>query len=583
VSGRTRIGPHVAVPASACYYEGCLSLYFANLATTPIAENLRRLAVERKSGDLHIRSGKLAKTIFFDHGRIVFAASNLRKDRLGESLIALGRISENQFREAQDLMKKLRHRRFGEALIQSGVMDKNELGTSVAKQVRRIVLSLFDLNEGVASFEERDCPIPLDYMVSISVPKLLYDGIRIMRGEDLIRRGLGNMDRYVTMTSISPFPFDPDSCSDEEREILEHARRRVTLRRLAWAPGGLTLARLRSTYALLASGVLQVADGNADAAAPLVQMETGTFLLSALRKQPDPSARKAIRQEVDDELERSAKLDREAWLKVSRAAPKEELVRALEEKMERYHALRDAVDDDEELRTDIELVLGRASSVLRMAKGTPSPDAPTVPAAPAPAPAKAKANPPAARPAAPAAKPAPAPAPPPVAREEPVVPAPVEAPAPAPMAAEAAGEAVAASSDGAFTGQARIEHLLMEGEIRMTVSDYANAVKTYMRLVEAAPDVPAYRTRLAIAMTCWPRTAKQAEREFLEAVRLDPDNADIHYQFGLYYKAMRQRVRAVAELRTAVQLNPRHRLARQELEALSPKDSALTSLKKLFK
>jgi tetratricopeptide (TPR) repeat protein len=123
----------------------------------------------------------------------------------------------------------------------------------------------------------------------------------------------------------------------------------------------------------------------------------------------------------------------------------------------------------------------------------------------------------------------------------------------------------------------------MEGEIRMTVSDYANAVKTYMKLVEAAPDVPGYHARLAIAMACWPKTAKQAEREFLEALRLDPDNADIHYQFGLYYKAMRQRARAVAELRTAVRLNPRHRMARQELEALSPKDSALTNLKKLFK
>ena len=565
-----------------------LSLYFANLATTPIAENLRRLAVERKSGDLHIRSGKLAKTIFFDHGRIVFAASNLRKDRLGESLIALGRISENQFREAQDLMKKLRHRRFGEALIQSGVMDKNELGTSVAKQVRRIVLSLFDLTEGVASFEERDCPIPLDYMVSISVPKLLYDGIRSMRNEDLVRRGLGNMDRYVTMASISPFPFDPEDCTDEEREILEHARRKVTLRRLGWAPGGLTLGRLRATYALLSSGVLQAADGQTDLSnAPLVQMETGTFLLSALRKQPDPSARKAIRQEVDDELERSARLDREAWLKVSRTAPKEELVRALEEKMERYHALRDAIDDDEELRTDIELILGRASSVLRLAKGgPPQAEVPTVPPPPAPA-AKpaAKAAPRAAAKPVPeplraqAPKPEPPKPEPPRAEPPPAAPPP---PAPSePASAVPAPEVVAA--DGAFTGQARFEHLLMEGEIRMTVSDYANAVKTYMKLVEAAPDVPAYHTRLAIAMTCWPRTAKQAEREFLEAVRLDPDNADIHYQFGLYYKAMRQRVRAVAELRTAVQLNPRHRLARQELEALSPKDSALTSLKKLFK
>ena len=75
----------------------------------------------------------------------------------------------------------------------------------------------------------------------------------------------------------------------------------------------------------------------------------------------------------------------------------------------------------------------------------------------------------------------------------------------------------------------------------------------------------------------------QAEREFLEALRLEPDNADIHYQFGLYYKVMRQRARALGEMQTAVRLNPRHRAAREELEALSPRDSALKSLKKLFR
>jgi tetratricopeptide (TPR) repeat protein len=524
-------------------------VYLADLSTTPLAEMLRRLAYERRSGDLHVRAGKLAKTAFFDHGRVVFAASNLRKDRLGESLMALGRITDADFREAQALMKRDRHRRFGEALVTAGVMDKGELGTSVARQVRRIVLSLFELPEGAASFDERECVIPLDYMVSISVSKMLYDGIRVMKNEELIRTGLGNMDLYVTLAAVTPFPFDPEDCSDEERDILEQARRRVTLRRLAWAPGGLTLGRLRATYALLSAGILQPADGKGAefAAPPPVQMETGTFLLSALRKKPDPSARTAIRQEVNDELERSARLDRETWLKVSRSAPKEELIKALEEKMEHYHALRDAVDNDEGLRTDIELILGRASSVLRLAKAVPKSEKPAPPKE-SPPPAEVKE-------AATVSEAAPAPAPPPGV----------------------------VTPTGSFTGQALVDHLLMEGEVRMTVSDYANAVRTYARLVEAAPRVAAYRARLAIAMACYPRTAKQAEREFLEAVRLEPDSADLHYQFGLYYKAMRQRARSVAELRTAVRLNPRHKMARQELEALSPKDSALTNLKKLFK
>ena len=149
---------------------------------------------------------------------------------------------------------------------------------------------------------------------------------------------------------------------------------------------------------------------------------------------------------------------------------------------------------------------------------------------------------------------------------------------------------VATVDDGAtgpgssnFEGSAKLEHLLMEGEVRMTVSDYANAIKVYDTLVEAAPKIPAYRMRLGVAMACYPRTAKQAEREFVEAMRLDPDNADYHYQFGLYFKAMKVKSRAVAEMRAAVRLSPRHKAAREELESLSPKDSVLTSLRNLFK
>ena len=135
----------------------------------------------------------------------------------------------------------------------------------------------------------------------------------------------------------------------------------------------------------------------------------------------------------------------------------------------------------------------------------------------------------------------------------------------------------------AFEGRAQIEHLLMEGEVRMTVADYANAVKVYEKLVKVAPKVAAFRLRLAVAMACYPRSSKLAEREFYEAARLEPENAEIHYQWGLYYKVMKIKSRAVAEMRTAVRLNPRHKGARAELEALSPKDSALTSLKKLFR
>ena len=69
------------------------------------------------------------------------------------------------------------------------------------------------------------------------------------------------------------------------------------------------------------------------AAEPTVQAETGMFLLSALHRRPDPSLRDAIRKEVKQELRQSAELDGQAWLKVARTEQRDELLKALEEKI----------------------------------------------------------------------------------------------------------------------------------------------------------------------------------------------------------------------------------------------------------
>jgi hypothetical protein len=609
-----------------------------DIAQSPISETIRKLSAERRSGDLQVRAGRMVKIAFFDHGRLVFAASNLRRDRLGEAMVADGRISEADFDRVSALMRTDR-KRFGEALVRAGVMDRYEVGTAVARQVRRVALSLFELVDGAAVFEERSAPIPLEYMVSLSIHRLLYDGIKSMKSQELLLKGLGNLDRGLVLAEVPPFPFERKGRSAEELEILDMTQRRVTIRRLAWGEGGLALSRLRTVYSLLAAGVLRDADAATPAPQPVLQTETGMFLLSALQSRPDPSLREAIQKEVAGELEHSARLDREGWLKLAQAAGRDELVRALEDKMERYQQLRDGVAPDDPLRTEIDVILGRASAALRLARQAPvsavadsvlkryaaeaaaalqqntptapprRPAQPTPPAPPAAeavrAPAPPRAAPSPATEPRPAATPPPppiatAPAPPPSASEAvpPSTPAAVPPSAPALRASAPAPQQppestnpgmrpdsslAAGAGASAFEGRAQIEHLLMEGEVRMTVADYANAVKVYEKLVNVAPKVAAFHLRLAVAMACYPRTAKLAEREFYEAARIEPDNAEIHYQWGLYYKVMKIKSRAVAEMRTAVRLNPRHKNARTELEQLSPKDSALQSLKKLFR
>ena len=75
------------------------------LSATPLAQVMRKIALEERSGDLQVIFGQTIKTIYFDRGFAVLAASNVKSDRLGESLIERGRISRHESALATILMK----------------------------------------------------------------------------------------------------------------------------------------------------------------------------------------------------------------------------------------------------------------------------------------------------------------------------------------------------------------------------------------------------------------------------------------------------------------------------------------------
>jgi hypothetical protein len=419
-----------------------------NLAKRPISEAIRRLAADRKSGDLQVRSSELNKMVFFDNGQIVFAGSNVKKDRLGEALVSLGHITDQQFDRVSELMKDDRKLRFGDALVKAGVMDKKQVGTAVASYVAKIVLSLFKLDTGLASFDERPCSIPIEYMVSLSVHRLLGAGIKTMSNRDLILAGVGDLDRSVRLAEVPPFAFAIKACSAEDVAVLEKAKAPVSVRSLASTAKGLSMSRVRAVYAFLASGILEEADAHARVAAPhpAVQSDTNSFLLSPMQREVEVAAKSPV------------------------------------------------------------------------------------PAEPSPA----------SRP----------PAPPP----EP--------------ARDVSGE---------------VEQLLAQANVHLMISDIPRALQAYADVVELQPDVVAHRVQLGSMMMRVPQLARQGERHFAEAIRLDPDNVEAHFQFGLYYKALKVASRAIAEFRTVLRLDPGHELARKELEASAPRDSVLSTLSKLLK
>lgn len=262
-------------PGTARHFQG-------SLAQTPLAEVLRQIAVEERSGDLQITGPSFIKTIYLDKGFVVFASSNRKTDRLGESMIEAGRISRHEFALASMLMKTTKQK-FGAVLVEAGIVPEEELGRFVAAQVNRIVLSLFMAKQGNYRFDERPCSIPVELMVSLSVYRILIEGVRRISRKSLILAGLPSLDTEVKIVDQPPFTLDVDKLRSEEKSVLRAAKNGATIQDIVDIVGGHEGVSLRACYGLLSGGLLEPVEPDPRRRLLQVQEETGTFVLSEIR------------------------------------------------------------------------------------------------------------------------------------------------------------------------------------------------------------------------------------------------------------------------------------------------------------
>ena len=232
-------------------------------AFSPVAFTnvLKRVADEGRSGELQVVSGNWIKTICVDDGAVRFAKSNMRQDRLGESMLAHECISKNDLRLASERMGKDRCR-FGEALLKMGRLNRKQLYRELGLQVQRIVLSLFRVPEGLYSFEETETAAINDTRLpfSLSVPPLLLKGLRRVNDGRLILTALPPADTVVRMAERPTYNFDLSKLAPLERSVLEKAGAGATISAIVRDASLERSAALRACYALLTLGLLEITD-----------------------------------------------------------------------------------------------------------------------------------------------------------------------------------------------------------------------------------------------------------------------------------------------------------------------------------
>jgi curved DNA-binding protein CbpA len=162
-----------------------------DLTRETLADVIRTLYVDRRSGILHLAQGKTSKRIYFRKGSMIFANSDVESDRLGEFLIRQGVIDRSSFEETTEKMKDTGHR-FGRTVVELGYCTAEGMEQKVVEQIQAIIYSLFDWDAGDYRFEQHEHPVDEDIILNLSTADIILEGARRLGDIEKVRRALGD-------------------------------------------------------------------------------------------------------------------------------------------------------------------------------------------------------------------------------------------------------------------------------------------------------------------------------------------------------------------------------------------------------
>jgi len=165
-----------------------------SLAEASLPDVLQLLAMGKKTGCLSITHRNNFGSIFFDKGKICYAAIVNRRDRLGDILVKAGTITGPQLDEAIAAQSKNRDKRLGEILVDLGIISRDQLNRQIRIQIEEAVYFLFTWAEGSFNFEADVRAEEQDFLVSINPESLLLEGARRVDEWSLIEKKIPSFD-----------------------------------------------------------------------------------------------------------------------------------------------------------------------------------------------------------------------------------------------------------------------------------------------------------------------------------------------------------------------------------------------------
>jgi curved DNA-binding protein CbpA len=226
----------------------------------------------RKTGTLTIDTADVMKKVYMDKGKAVFASSTDEDDRLGETLIKLGKITIDQYDRSVELLKETGKRQ-GTILVELGYLTPKDLVLGVKSQVREIIYSLFEVEYAEYEFDEGQLPKREVITLQMSMGDLIYEGMKRINNVVRIKREMPDMNAVLRLREDPENILQDIALGHRDQAMLTLIDGKKTVKELVdTAPNG-TFEAMKILYVLRITGIVEEQENIGSSVEPMIDQD----------------------------------------------------------------------------------------------------------------------------------------------------------------------------------------------------------------------------------------------------------------------------------------------------------------------
>lgn len=326
-----------------------------NVKDTSLARILVYLNSGRKTGTLSVNTKTFTKKMFLNTGDVIFASSTYEDDRLGEMLLKANKITVEQYDKSVEILKTSRKRQ-GAILVELGFITPKELFWGVKYQVKEIIYSLFQIEDGEYAFEEGDIPTQEVITLKMSVANLISEGVRKIENWTRIRNELPGTDTVLTLSDDPLSLFRDLELTPQDKKILSMMAGKKTLGDIVENSLMGSFEVLKTIYVLYSLGMVkEVESEEQGAAAEEERAEEAAVSLTDMLH-PVSGEEEAFIEKVNSLYSRLPDMDRHELLEVDSKADADMVKKNYYRLAKEFHPDRYFATTDESVKSKLTVI-----------------------------------------------------------------------------------------------------------------------------------------------------------------------------------------------------------------------------------